>query len=341
MSNNREVSNMDTTERNRKRQNEEQPAATTTKQPRSEERGTDDITIREPNPNPNANANPSNNVIPLDTSSRSLESNLLELRKTQTKYTKVDHHVTFLTEAITSQIVPTGLSWNITVNVMETNDAIEEKIQKHLKESALELCEILRSHYDDLESQLDTKRITLENTIANMTNTDNENTVKQSLEEITKEHRELYKKLHDKRERKLNNLKRPPPRNRRPSRNLNYLPVRHQQFPTHPQYHQQYYHHAEREYQWVPPPTRMPPPPREPPPEHRYRTPGPSLQQQQQQQPQQQTTTTTYDYTPARNQTENNLGAIVDTFARFLTNLQTQTGQLLSSFHQLNSLQKR
>ena len=355
---------MDTTERTRKRQSEDQSELTTqVKQPRNEEHGTDDI-AREPNRNPNPNTNPSpDNVIPVNASSssrRTLESKLLELRKTQTKYAKVDHHLTFLTEAITAEVVPSGLSWNITVNVMETNDTIEEKIQKHLKKSALDLCEILREHYDALESQLDTQRLTLENTINNMTNTDNEQTVKQTIDEITMEQRELYKKLHSKRSRKLTNLKKPP-RTRRPSYtntssrtdNLNYIPWRQQRIPYAPmqQYPrlQDHQYYPDRQSRWTPPPPRMPPPPREPPPPPRepppeqiYRTPATQQQQhhqQQQQQPQQQQQTTTNDTT--RNQTENHLGAIVDTFARFLTNLHQQTDQLLSSFHQLNSLQKR
>lgn len=78
----------------------------------------------------NPNHNPANNVIPRS-ASRELQNILFQVKKVETQYTKVDHHITFLSSPIDENIIPTGLKWNITVNVMESNNEIEKLITEH------------------------------------------------------------------------------------------------------------------------------------------------------------------------------------------------------------------
>ena len=75
----------------------------------------------------------------------------------ETKLAKAEHHIIFLSWAIDEQILPNGLTWDITVNVMEPDDKTNETIQKHIK--VFNLMEIMRTHYDQLEAKLEETKL--------------------------------------------------------------------------------------------------------------------------------------------------------------------------------------
>jgi len=275
------------------------------------------------------NNNPSPTVIPAEASNNSLHEHLFKLKILETKHTKVDHHLTFLTEAISNKLIPTGLAWNINVNVMEANTTINEQIQKHITESVIGLMELIREHYDTVEVSLADQIQTTQNTIDNFKNETNAATIQKATSDLQQQKEELSNKLKQKRTRKLNNFKSPRQRRQPPFRAVNN--TQHLNYITRTQQPVSY----QQQYPPDQPQTRLYPDPRPPPrplmrdPDpyprdpriHRYTPPPPSQ--------------------PRREPPENNVGAIVNTFGIFLQNLQQQTNHLLSSLHQLNSLPMR
>jgi len=266
------------------------------------------------------NNNPSNNDIPAEASNKSIQDHLLTLRILETKHTKLDHHLTFLTQAIDEEFIPNGLAWDISVNVMEPNETINAKIKDHIKQSAIQLMEMIREHYDQVETKIANDLQEIENTIEHVKNSNNEQTIRKSKEAILKETTELTNKLSTRRQRKIQNLKNPRSRRTRP------MYTNYQQQSNYPRWNQQ---PPPR-----PPPSSRPPPlmslpPYQPPPD-------PPVQQhhyiprtyQQQQQP----THPTYTHV---NGTANTFGEIIKSVGFFVTNLTQQSQHLLSSLNQL------
>lgn len=295
------------------------------------------------NPNPNTNLNPVSNVIP-NGAAKNLQDALLQLRRVSTKHAKVDHHLTFLSTAITDEIMPNGLAWNITVNVMEANDNINTKIKDHIKNSVTELMEIIREHYDTVETALATEKDALEQTIQDLQTSENQSTIDKAKDDLAKEKDDLTSKLEVKRTKKLRYLKSVKTRKQAPFSGATQERDRYNnrdQYNNRDHYYNRDQHNNQDHYdnrdqynnrdnlnypplshqqRRSPPPRPMPPPLmrqadsshwRPPPREHRT------------------------------DQHENNSGDIVNTFGKFLYNLQQQTSLLLSSLTQLDSRQMR
>ena len=274
----------------------------------------------------NPDNNPSSRDIPAEPSNKSIHDHLLTLRILETKHTKLDHHLQFLSQAIDEEFIPNGLAWNISVNVMEPNETINAKIKEHIKQSAMQLMEIIRDHYDQVETKIAEDIQKTDNTIDNLKDSSNEQTIQKSKEAILKETTELTNKLNSRRQRKIQNLKNPRPRPRP-------MYTNYQQQLNYPRWNQQ--------------PPRPPPPSRPPPlmslPPYQL-PPDPPVQQQQQQQQQQQYIPRTYQsqqqqptyqtYTHA-NGTANTFGEIIKSVGFFVTNLTQQSQHLLSSLNQL------
>ena len=90
--------------------------------------------------NHNPNNNPSRDVIP---QTASLENVLFQLRKTETQLAKVDHHIQFLDTALKEKLTPTGLTWNVNVNVMFNDQSFESIITEDILESESTLVNII------------------------------------------------------------------------------------------------------------------------------------------------------------------------------------------------------
>jgi len=303
-----------------------QPDAQSPQGQSSEAHGQDGITATN---TATPNNNPANTVIPTEASNNNqLHEHLTKLRILETKYAKVDHHITFLSEALTHELIPPGLAWDITVNVMEANTTINEKIQTHIKESVMKLMEIMREHYDTVVTEYTNQMETTQNTIDNIKTPDNEAIIHKAKTDRLQQTEELTNKLKLKRTRKLNNFK--SPRQRRPPRfavasntqHLNYPAGRQQPFYPQPTYQQPTHQYQDPR---PPPPRPLFPPDQDPfprDPRIRRYTPPPQPP-------------------PPAPRPENNVGVIVNTFGTFLTNLQQQTTHLLQSLNLLTSTQTR
>ena len=280
----------------------------------------------------NSNNNPETmDVIPSVVSSNDLTESLNKYSKTNTKLTKVEYHIQFLQTVVDEKCIPHGLKWNIQVNVMEANDAINKEIHEHIANSEKKLIQLMLNHYENTKYSLKINRETNKDKIENMKSTQNEITINESMTKADTETKTLEAKLKQKRRNKLRNLKAGPIRSQesyanvtrqRTYEHLNYLP-QNQQPPTIP-----------RSLPHQTPPRPQPPPPlmsriHEPPRQHYYAPASTLPQNLNGHQP------------PIINQTENQLGTVVNTFGKFLLNLQQQTNQLLSSLNQLNSTQVR
>ena len=125
------------------------------------------------NATPNPNNNPPANVIPRS-ASRELQDKPFELKKIETQSVKAQHHIIFLTSAIDEGVMLNGLAWNVTVNVMQPNNEINKEIKEHIQTSVTGLMEILRSHYNKVEGNLDTRKQQLEEEINKLKTSENE-----------------------------------------------------------------------------------------------------------------------------------------------------------------------
>ena len=94
--------------------------------------------------------------------------------------------------------MPNELAWDITVNVMQANNDINKEIKEHIQTSVTKLMEILRSHYDQVESNLEAKKKQLEEEIDKLKTSDNEQIIQQTTQKILKETKELNHKLETK-----------------------------------------------------------------------------------------------------------------------------------------------
>lgn len=300
-----------------------------------------------PNSNPNHNPN-SNDVIPT-TGSRQLHEYLHKYRAIETKLTKLDHHIDFLQTCQNEGRVPYGLRWNVTINLMEATEDINQELRQFQIESELNMVSKITDYYKKVQKDLNNERTTLENTLENLKNDENNSTIQKAIEDQATEKQVLSKKLKQKRVGKLRNLTSGALRmsesyasvtSRRIDNSLNFnqqsqRDPRPRPRPRPPPIQNQSDDRAhrttspppsmnrDRHYRETPPP--LPPPPRHreeyPPPHHRP-APPPSQPVQTRR--------------PPPRPVENNFGEVVNTFTMFLHNLNQQTGQLLSSLSQLN-----
>ena len=81
--------------------------------------------------NPNPNNNNSRDVIPR---TASLDNVLFQLRKIETQLTKVEHHIQFVDTSLKEKLTPTGLTWNVNINVMFNDQKFELTIREHILE---------------------------------------------------------------------------------------------------------------------------------------------------------------------------------------------------------------
>ena len=92
-----------------------------------------------------------------------------------------------------------GLKWNVTVNVKDPNEDIDKKIKERIKNSEIELLEIIRTHFDDLETKYNDRKVKLNETINNLDTSENQSIIKDSLESIKREKHDFTHKLAEKR----------------------------------------------------------------------------------------------------------------------------------------------
>ena len=97
---------------------------------------------------------------------------------------------------------------------MEPNETINNKIKDHIKQSAIQLMEIIRDHYDQVETQINEDKQKIESAIDNSKKSNNEQTIQKAKQAIMNETTELIKKLSTRCQRKIQNLKTSRPRTR-------------------------------------------------------------------------------------------------------------------------------
>lgn len=308
---------------------------------------------REANSNPESN--PTLNVIPT-TTSRQMYDQLYKYKQIETKLTKVNHHIEFLSTCVKEGRVPLGLRWNININVMESDENINQELRQHQVEAELALLKIMIKHYLTVRNKLNNERATIENTLENIKTEENQSTIDKSIQDLAVEKQTLSKKLKQKRMNKLRNLQSGAIRvsesfasvlPRRSDRPLNSQIQSHQQN-LQPRSFYSPVQTDPRTRRITPPPVQYPTirqevSPRPPTDPRTPRITSPIVQHQ-----------TLYRETsprssvnrqhPENNQLrppENNFGVIVNTFSTFLMNLNQQTSQLLSSLNQLNYQTRR
>ena len=145
----------------------------------------------------NPNHNPSSNVIP-SMNSREMFDNLYKYKQTETKLTKVEHHIDFLKTCVKEGRVPMGLRWNININVMEANEEINQELKQHQIEAELGLLKVMLLHYTQVQEKLNTQRATIESTLEKMKTDENKSTIDKSFEDLAVEKQTLSKKIETK-----------------------------------------------------------------------------------------------------------------------------------------------
>ena len=93
---------------------------------------------------------------------------MLHLQKVETKLIKTVHHIDFLSSTIDQEITLKGLA--CTVNVMEADAKTNRVIQDHIKKSVIGLMELIRGHYDTLETKFEKEKEVKEATIESLNN---------------------------------------------------------------------------------------------------------------------------------------------------------------------------
>ena len=111
--------------------------------------------------NSNPNHNPSSNVIPT-TGSRQLHEYLHKYKTIETKLTKLEHHIEFLETCRNEGRVPFGLRWNVTINLMEANEDINQDLKQLQIQAELTMVKKILEYYKQVKDDLDKQRTTLE-----------------------------------------------------------------------------------------------------------------------------------------------------------------------------------
>lgn len=122
---------------------------------------------------------------------------MLHLQKVETKLIKTVHHIDFLSSTIDQEITLKGLA--CTVNVMEADAKTNRVIQDHIKKSVIGLMELIRGHYDTLETKFEKEKEVKEATIESLNNENTQAQIQDAQTNISKEMTNPSRKLEQKR----------------------------------------------------------------------------------------------------------------------------------------------